>query len=82
MLDLKEKVESQRAYQERVSAEGLQILRDDLMRELITRDELIQSAQEDMQLSRKKLAKERSDFQVQFNELKASINEVFSSYEA
>lgn len=34
-----------------------------------------------MQLSRKKLAKETSDFQVKFKELKASIQEIFSSYE-
>ena len=77
VVELRDKFEQHRIHYERLSTDAFGALREELQRELVSRDELIAAAQEDMQLSRKKLAKETSDFQVKFKELKASIQEIF-----
>jgi hypothetical protein len=48
-------------------------VREELLAVIAIQEDQIQSTKEDLILSHKKLAKERSDFQVQFNDLKTSI---------
>ena len=81
-LELRNKAWEDRAYVEKSANDGLALLKQELMGELIMRDDKIQSTQEDMMLSRKKLSNETSDFQIQFNVLKGSIQDVFNSYDA
>ena len=44
-------------------------------------DDQILQTKEELILSHKKLGKERSDFQIKFNELQLNMQEMFGSYE-
>lgn len=47
-----------------------ELLKEEFKQTIAEQDDLINATKEDLVLSHKKLAKERSDFQVQFNDLK------------